>query len=281
VDEVPVTPTDPQMLRARALSWSAARAAEADTTGRLLVADWLGVAAGRLDAVPSDVLDAITAQMDGDGAWIDGLRRQLLLHTRDRVALFDQQARTDSLTRIANRRALDERLLVEMRRTRRYGRPLSIILGDVDGFKAVNDTLGHAAGDAFLRTLARRLQGAVRQTDLVGRWGGDEFAAVCRETDLAAAARLGRKLADIVSGTPIPLPGGARAAAVSAGWACAHDPWSVDELVRDADASLYRACAWPALEAVPPLRGVAVISARPERWSWEEEREGVRHRPAA
>jgi diguanylate cyclase (GGDEF)-like protein len=254
---------------------------EAEPARRHDLADWLGVDPERLDAVPSDVLDAITAQMDGDGVWIDGLRGQLLVHTRDRVALFDRQARTDSLTGIANRRALDERLLAEMRRARRYGRPLSVVLCDVDGFKAVNDTLGHAAGDAFLRTLARRLQGAVRQTDLVGRWGGDEFAVVCPETDLAAAARLGRKLVEIVSGTPIPLPGGARAAAVSAGWACAHGPWSVDELVRDADASLYRAKAWPALEAVPPLRGVAVISTGPERWSWEEEREGVHRWPAA
>jgi two-component system cell cycle response regulator len=192
-----------------------------------------------------------------------------------------RKARTDSLTGIANRRALDERLVSEMRRARRYGRPLSVILCDVDGFKAVNDTLGHAAGDAFLRTLALRLPGAVRQTDLVGRWGGDEFAIVCPETGLPSAAQLGRKLVEIVSGTPVPLPGGARAAAVSAGWACAHDPWSLDELVRDADAALYRTKAWPALEAVPPLRGVAVISARREGWSWEEEREGARRRPAA
>jgi diguanylate cyclase (GGDEF)-like protein len=251
---MPATLTDPGTPRFRVLPGSAVRTAEAEAASRLLVADWLGVAPGRLDGVPSDILDAITANMDGDRTWVDALRGELIVHTRDRIALFDWQARTDSLTGIANRRSLDERLLAEMRRARRYGRPLSLVLCDVDGFKAVNDTLGHAAGDTFLRKLAQRLQGAVRQTDLVGRWGGDEFAVISPETGPAAADRLVRKLADVVSATPISLPGGARVCSVSTGRACAHYPWNVDELAREADAALYRDKASTAPAAVPSQR---------------------------
>ena len=107
----------------------------------------------------------------------------------------------------------------------------------------MNDTLGHAAGDAYLSTVADRLADAVRGTDLVGRWGGDEFSAVCPETGARAAARLARKLEEVVSALPLVLPGGVCAVSISTGAAAAHDPWSVDGLHREADAALYRAKA--------------------------------------
>ena len=207
------------------------------------VADWLGMVPEQLRGVPAEFLAAVATRLDEATEWIPGLRDELLEHAHDRVALFEHRALVDTLTGIANRRSLDERLELEVRRARRYRRPLSLILCDVDGLKQVNDTLGHAAGDAYLSTVARRLADAVRGTDLVGRWGGDEFAVVSPETGALAAARLARKLEHVVSAAPLVLPGGVCAVSISTGTATAHDPWSVDGLHGEADAALYRAKA--------------------------------------
>lgn len=89
---------------------------------------------------------------------------------------------TDRLTGVANRRAFDERLAEETTRARRYRRPFAIALIDIDDFKSVNDSHGHARGDAVLRTVARILDRSMRQTDLIARLGGDEFALLLPET---------------------------------------------------------------------------------------------------
>jgi diguanylate cyclase (GGDEF)-like protein/PAS domain S-box-containing protein len=94
---------------------------------------------------------------------------------------------TDGLTGVKNRAALNEMLFEEFDRATRYGRPLSVILLDVDHFKPFNDTFGHPAGDAVLQSVASILKKTARATDVVARYGGEEFAVILPETDLAGA----------------------------------------------------------------------------------------------
>jgi diguanylate cyclase (GGDEF)-like protein len=124
---------------------------------------------------------------------------------RERSAFMEELeriAREDSLTGLSNRRDLDERLRAEFHRARRHGRPLSVALADIDGFKAINDRLSHAVGDETLRTVARILREGCRQTDLVARYGGEEFALVFIETELPQARVVCEKLRAAVEAWP-------------------------------------------------------------------------------
>lgn len=145
----------------------------------------------------------------------------LLAHVR--------MAREDSLTGLANRRGIDERLAFEWERARRHNRPLSVVLLDLDNLKEVNDQRGHEAGDDLLRAVAVQLRSTVRSIDQVGRWGGDEFLVICIETGEAAAALVGRKIAD-----RLPAP-------VSYGVATLQRGQTAKELLSVADRALYRA----------------------------------------
>jgi diguanylate cyclase (GGDEF)-like protein len=113
---------------------------------------------------------------------------------RRRVAEAD--AMVDALTGISNRKAFDRRLDLEWRRAARYGRSLGLMVMDLDGFKLVNDINGHAAGDRVLREVAQRLDGRMRDTDLVARIGGDEFAVICPETGINELMTIRRQLSD-------------------------------------------------------------------------------------
>lgn len=108
--------------------------------------------------------------------------------------LANQQAHTDILTGLPNRRALEERLEHEVRRSARYRHLFSLMMLDVDEFKQVNDTFGHPKGDEILRKIAERLSAAVRETDFLARYGGDEFTLLLPETDHETAEKLGERL---------------------------------------------------------------------------------------
>ena len=95
---------------------------------------------------------------------------------------LERESRSDALTGIANRRYLDEFLPVEMERAKRYGHPLTIAMLDIDHFKLVNDTLGHAMGDRVLCTIAKMLTTELRSIDRAARYGGEEFIIVFPET---------------------------------------------------------------------------------------------------
>lgn len=99
-------------------------------------------------------------------------------------------AQSDPLTGVGNYRRLHARLTYEIARHKRSGRPLALLVLDLDGFKSVNDSLGHLAGDRLLRGVARALEDTVRAQDTVARQGGDEFAVLAPETGPAAAAAL-------------------------------------------------------------------------------------------
>ena len=112
------------------------------------------------------------------------LRNARLLAERERLATMD------GLTGLANRREFDRVLAAEINRAERSGEPASLVVFDVDHFKAVNDTRGHLAGDEVLRSIATVMAGAVREMDLVARYGGEEFAVVLPRCDQDDAIRV-------------------------------------------------------------------------------------------
>jgi diguanylate cyclase (GGDEF)-like protein len=157
-------------------------------------------------------------------------------YARERLAT---QARTDPLTGLANRRYFDERLARETELANRHMRALSVMLVDVDHFKAINDRFGHATGDRVLVNLADSLRAVMRSGDLLARHGGDEMAMILPDCGAEEAADVvERMLAAIAEDRSLARRHGV---SVSAGVA-AHTPGqSADDLLRCADQALYRA----------------------------------------
>lgn len=170
-------------------------------------------------------------------------RTEELRKANERLAAL---AMTDELTGVANRRRLMEGLREGIAFARRHDARLSILLADLDGFKEVNDRLGHAMGDEVLRWAARAMEQELRTEDLMGRYGGDEFIIVLPGTDLASAQVAGERLRRAVLGlderlAALGLPG---ALTVSVGVAAfPGDLTEASELVERADAAVYRAKA--------------------------------------
>ncbi|MBM3297828.1 MAG: diguanylate cyclase, partial [Candidatus Aminicenantes bacterium] len=164
---------------------------------------------------------------------------------RDEMARL---ATLDPLTNLANRRKFLECLEAEAARVRRTGRPLSVLMMDIDHFKTINDSFGHAAGDEVLKDIARRAARSIRETDTLARWGGDEFVLLMPETGLEEARLAARRLKDGIEAEAFTLPDGRSVGAtLSLGVACRGDEktaWmSVEILLQEADTLLYRAKA--------------------------------------
>lgn len=117
---------------------------------------------------------------------VQHLEQQLQAMARQ-VEQLEHLARRDALTGLPNRTALEEELAREEARCRRFGTRAAVMLLDVVGLKAVNDRYGHLAGDELLRAVGRALHDTARASDVVGRWGGDEFLAILPGTDFAGA----------------------------------------------------------------------------------------------
>jgi two-component system cell cycle response regulator len=153
------------------------------------------------------------------------------------------EAMHDSLTGLLNRGAVLEQLTKELVRASRRGAPVSVLMGDLDHFKTINDTHGHAAGDAVLRETARRFKAGVRAYDSVGRLGGEEFICVLPECDAKTGLSVATRLCRSMSDAPTQYGGNAIAHSISIGIAATDQFGSAraDELIRAADAALYRA----------------------------------------
>lgn len=198
------------------------------------------------------VITDVTAQRDAEQTLAD-MNRQL----RD-------LARVDALTRVANRRTFDETLATEQQRSERTGLPLSLLLLDLDFFKAYNDTQGHPAGDECLRRVADVMLGAVtRAGDLVARYGGEEFAIILPDTDQAGATIVAERVLDRVRALALSHPRATRGVVtISVGVAtAAGDCASLANIVRRADIALYEAkgagrdtvcCYGPDMERIGP-----------------------------
>lgn len=148
----------------------------------------------------------------------------------------------DFLTGLANRRSMMEALAAEQGRAGRSREPLAVLMCDVDHFKVVNDTYGHAVGDEVLRTLARTLHDALRRYDQCARWGGEEFLVLLPGTDLQGAQEVAEKLRREAGGIVVEASDGTRVSVtLSVGVAQLEAEESVDSVLRRADAAMYDA----------------------------------------
>jgi diguanylate cyclase (GGDEF)-like protein len=193
----------------------------------------------RLLLFPPDA--GFTKETRGTAEWLASQAAVAL----DNARLHDivqRQAITDDLTGLVNRRRFIEALDAEIERARTFGSALTIVLADLDNFKQVNDEFGHHGGDVVLRAFADLVRSHVRDVDVSGRIGGEEFAILLPETDTAGAARVAERMRRSLNEVAIPLSDGAAIhVAASFGVAELAEDQSGDDLLRAADAALYRA----------------------------------------
>ena len=177
-----------------------------------------------------------------------GLERKLATAINDlslALAATQEAASIDRMTGVSNRQSLLGGLFTEVERASRYGRPFSVAFVDIDHFKAINDTYGHAVGDIVLKAVAQTIKANLRSTDTIGRYGGEEFMLLLSETDVEDAAGLAEKLRQLIERLQFAVEGNPKlTVTVSIGIAGGFGQLlRVDTLVRDADAAMYSAKA--------------------------------------
>lgn len=157
--------------------------------------------------------------------------------------MVSRQAYSDTVTGLPNRRALDEHLEREVKSARRTGFPFAVVMMDLDGFKDVNDTYGHATGDQVLRTLFKYLATGLRTSDFLARYGGDELTLILSQTDLAPARIVAEKILEKLQRFAFPAPDGNKIKLSLSGGIALYPihAMSAADLLRAADEALYRA----------------------------------------
>ena len=164
------------------------------------------------------------------------------LHAAQLHAEVQQQAITDTLTGFYNRRGFSELGRREVERSTRFGHPLSALMLDVDLFKQINDIYGHLTGDRVLVGLTRRCAQELRQIDLLGRYGGDEFIVLLPETGVEKACLVAERLRTTIAGIPFSANGKPLHITISVGVACMQDGCkTLEGLMERADGALYQA----------------------------------------
>jgi diguanylate cyclase (GGDEF)-like protein len=159
---------------------------------------------------------------------------------RNALEEVERLAITDSLTGLFNHRHLFELAGREFQRARRYQLPLSVMMVDIDEFKRVNDTYGHAAGDQVLQGVAECCRKELREVDVIGRYGGDEFVALLPETGLSAACQVAERLRKSIAERTLDTKAGRITVTVSLGVAVLDDEHLTPESLLDrADQALY------------------------------------------
>ena len=169
----------------------------------------------------------------------------LLAMTKERAELKHKTASlVDPLTGLANRRAFFEQADRHRARLMREGRPLALLVCDLDGFKRINDAFGHGVGDRILQLFSDTLTGALRPGDLIGRLGGEEFAVALPGTDLGDAVEVAERIRQAFAVTAVTVGNHWVAATVSIGVTASRDAEDLGELIAVADRALYRAKAF-------------------------------------
>lgn len=174
-----------------------------------------------------------------------GAMAYVIAHWRRREVQLERLSTTDELTGIANRRHFLRNLEREIARAERYGLPLTLVMIDLDLFKEINDGFGHLAGDEVLCRFSQRLARKIRAEDMVGRYGGEEFAIVLPQTDLEGARVMAERCRENIAANPVDLGWTRVPITASFGLACrgADQKLSAEDLLRRADQALYRAKA--------------------------------------
>ncbi len=183
---------------------------------------------------------AVARAPDGRALRLVGTRQDIT-HSKLQQQGLHALAHTDELTGVDNRRAFMRRAEEELERARRYGLPAAMLMIDIDHFKAINDSVGHAGGDEVLRSFASTARTVVRQSDLFGRVGGEEFAALLPHTAREGAQAIGERLLQQVRQRPAVWAAAAVPYTVSVGLSLATTDQTVQQLMASADRALYRA----------------------------------------
>jgi len=165
----------------------------------------------------------------------------MLKEQADEITTHMSEARTDPLTRLPNRRALDENLSQRLCEWARHGRPLSMLMVDIDHFKRLNDTYGHHAGDVVLQQVATILRETTRESDLVGRFGGEEMAVVLADTEVGEACATAERVRRAIDDARFPYGGESLHITVSVGTAQCLRNEPAEGMIRRADEALYAA----------------------------------------
>jgi diguanylate cyclase (GGDEF)-like protein len=176
-------------------------------------------------------------------ALLDEVRtlREELDRTRKRIQHLERVADEDAMLPIANRRAFVRELTRIISFSERYGSPGSVLYFDLNGMKQINDRFGHAAGDAALRHFAQLLVNNVRDSDVVGRLGGDEFGIILAQADVAQAQEKAAQLIGVIARAPFFWDGNEITLSCAVGMHEFHGQQSADEALSQADASMYQA----------------------------------------
>jgi len=148
-------------------------------------------------------------------------------------------AMTDPLTGLANRRHMMDMIKQEVARCKRSSRPFSFVLGDIDNFKHINDTLGHECGDYVLKQVAQLMTAAVREQDVICRWGGEEFLLMLIDTDLEGAAVVAEKIRSVIADTLLEYEEKRIPVTMTFGVAPFNMDWGIDCSIKKADNALY------------------------------------------
>lgn len=159
----------------------------------------------------------------------------------DRFGREEEASRTDALTGLWNRRGFLEASDGALVRSKRSGKPISIALGDLDLFKEVNDSLGHAAGDVVLKAVAEAIRASVRAQDVAARWGGEEFILLLPDTPKEGALHVAESLRRAIAALPIEAQGQEVKVTLSLGVAEHWPGRNLEETIAHADAALYQA----------------------------------------
>ena len=205
-----------------------------------------GEAGHKLRALEQGAKDFVSKPFDWDEVLlrVHNMLEVRLLHdeAREQAKLLESMALQDPLTGLANRRLLPERVWMAIAHARRNKSAMAVVYLDLDGFKEVNDTLGHAAGDELLKRVADRLLGAVREEDTVARLGGDEFmVSLWHVNGLEDTANVAEKLIDVVA-QPYEIDGHKVTITISAGASIyPNHGEDSDALMKSADVALYEA----------------------------------------
>lgn len=153
-------------------------------------------------------------------------------------AELERLATTDPLTGLLNRRALQQRAEISLSCTKRYGTPYSVILFDLDHFKSINDEMGHEAGDTVLRAVSQRVLGALRDSDTLARWGGEEFLVLATQSGAEETSQLAERLRQLLAAEPV---GSAGSITASFGVAGSQDGETLEQIIQKADMAMYTA----------------------------------------
>ena len=187
----------------------------------------------------ADLTPAVQGALSRLFSEIEELRQEvarLKAHLTEAEGLADQ----DVLTPLLNRRAFMRELARSVAFTQRYGAVASLIYFDLDGFKAVNDRFGHAAGDRALQAVAERLMGQVRESDMVGRLGGDEFAVLLAQADEAVALGKAEALGALIEAEPVQCGDWMAPLHVTFGVKQIRQDHTAEALLAEADADMYQ-----------------------------------------